>query len=119
MAKSGRFVFNGGAANYLGTALLAFAVTVFTLGICYPFGVVLMERWRAKHSYIDGQQLVFTGSAVGLFGNWLKWWFFLLITLGIYSFWLVPRITQWRWEHRDFAASAAIPTAQNENVATA
>lgn len=103
MAKSGRFVFDGGAGTFVGTAILAFLVTVCTLGICYPFGLVLMERWQAKHSYIDGQQLVFTGSAWGLFGNWIKWFFLMVITLGVYSFWVVPRITRWRWEHRDFA----------------
>ena len=65
----GRFQFEGGAATYVGTAILGFLITLCTLGICYPFALVLKERWRAKHSYIDGQRLVFTGSAVGLFGN--------------------------------------------------
>ena len=71
--NSGRFRFDGGAATYLGTGILGFLITVFTLGFCYPFALVLTERWRAKHSYIDGQRLVFTGSAWGLFGNWVKW----------------------------------------------
>ena len=31
------------------------------------------------------------GTGMGLFGNWLKWWFLIIITLGIYSFWVVPR----------------------------
>jgi hypothetical protein len=33
MAKSGEFKFVGGAANYLGTQLLAIIITVFTIGI--------------------------------------------------------------------------------------
>jgi uncharacterized membrane protein YjgN (DUF898 family) len=100
--NSGRFHFDGGAATYVGTGILGFLVTVFTLGICYPFALVLRERWKAKHSYIDGQRLVFTGSAWGLFGNWVKWFLLIVITLGIYSFWVVPRITRWKWEHTDF-----------------
>lgn len=36
-----------------------------------PVALVLKERWRAKHAFIDGQQFVFTGSARGLFGNWI------------------------------------------------
>ena len=36
-----------GASTYIVTALLAFLTTVFTLGICYPFALVLRERWRA------------------------------------------------------------------------
>lgn len=100
--NSGRFRFDGGAATYLGTGLLAVLITVCTLGICYPFALVLVQRWRAKHSYIDGRRLVFTGSAWGLFGNWIKWLLLIIITLGIYGFWVGPRIARWRWEHTDF-----------------
>src|SRR5689334_34094 len=100
--NSGRFQFDGGAGTYLGTGILAFVVTLCTLGVCYPFALVLRERWRAKHSYIDGARLIFTGSAWGLFGNWLKWLFLSIITLGIYLFWVGPRIARWKWEHTDF-----------------
>ncbi|WP_234808016.1 DUF898 domain-containing protein [Mycolicibacillus trivialis] len=97
------FAFDGGAATYIGTAVLAFLITVCTLGICYPFALVLRERWRAKHSYIGGRQLVFNGSAWGLFGLWLKWLLLIIITLGIYGFWVSPRIARWKWENTGFA----------------
>lgn len=100
--NSGRFHFDGGAATYVGTGILGFLITLFTLGICYPFALVLNERWRAKHSYIDGQRLVFTGSAMGLFGNWIKWLLLSVVTLGIYLFWVGPRISKWKWENTDF-----------------
>lgn len=98
-----RFTFDGGAATYWGTAILGLLITVFTLGICYPFALVLKERWRCKHTYIDGQQLVFTGSAWGLFGNWIKWMLLTIITIGIYSFWVAPRIQKWVTVNMDFA----------------
>ena len=101
--NSGRFRFDGGAATYFGTGLLAFLITVLTLGICYPFALVLRERWRAKHTYIDGQQLCFTGSAVGLFAMWVKWLLLLFVTFGIYGFWVGPRIQRWKVENTDFA----------------
>ena len=103
--NSKRFTFDGGAATYLGTAILAMLITIFTLGICYPFALVLRQRWRAKHSYIDGRQLIFTGSAWGLFGNWIKWLLLTIVTLGIYSFWVGPRIQKWIWENTDFATT--------------
>ncbi|WP_194921812.1 hypothetical protein [Catenulispora rubra] len=106
--ENNRFTFDGGAATFWGTALLAGLVTIFTLGICYPFGVVLMQRWQAKHSFIDGQRLIFTGSAWGLFGNWLKWWFFTCITLGIYGYWVIPRLTRWKWENTGFDPAAQV-----------
>lgn len=97
------FEFKGGAATYWGTAILGAVITVFTLGIFYPFALVLLERWKAKHSYIDGRQLVFTGSAIGLFGRWLLWLLLVVITFGIYSFWVVPAIQKWKWENTKFA----------------
>jgi uncharacterized membrane protein YjgN (DUF898 family) len=100
--NSGRFTFDGGAATYIGTGLLAILITVVTLGICYPFAFVLRERWRAKHSLIDGKRLVFTGSAWGLFGRWLLWLLLIIVTLGIYSFWVGPRMQRWKWENTDF-----------------
>jgi uncharacterized membrane protein YjgN (DUF898 family) len=102
-ANSKRFTFDGGALTYVGTGLLALFLTIFSLGILYPFALVLRQRWRAKHSYIDGKQLIFTGSAWGLFGNWLKWLFLSIITLGIYLFWVGPRIQRWIWQNTDFA----------------
>jgi uncharacterized membrane protein YjgN (DUF898 family) len=80
---------------------------VITLGICYPFALVLKQRWRAKHTYIDGQQLVFTGSAIGLFGHWIKWFLLSIITLGIYLFWVGPRLQRWITVNTEFAAPVA------------
>nr|WP_210732324.1 DUF898 family protein [Cellulomonas denverensis] len=100
-----RFTFDGGAGTYIGTALLGLLVTTVTLGIFYPFQVVLMQRWRAKHAFIDGQQLVFTGTATGLFGLWIKWFLLSVITLGIYLLWVGPRIEAWKWENTTFAAA--------------
>jgi uncharacterized membrane protein YjgN (DUF898 family) len=110
-AQTRQFAFDGGAGTYFGTALLGLLITVFTLGICYPFALVLRERWRAKHSYIEGRQLVFNGSALGLFGLWLKWFLLIIITLGIYGFWVAPRIYRWRWEHTSWAQQLPMPPA--------
>ena len=103
LRRGRQFAFDGGAATYFGTAVLGLLITVFTLGICYPFALVLVQRWRTKHSYVDGHQLTFTGSAWGLFGNWIKWWFLVIVTLGIYSFWVGPRLARWKWENTGFA----------------
>lgn len=100
--NSGRFRFDGGAATYIGTALLGLLVTVVTLGLCYPFALVLRERWRCKHTYLDGYRLVFTGSAWGLFGLWIKWFLLIVVTLGIYLLWVAPRVQKWKTENMDF-----------------
>jgi uncharacterized membrane protein YjgN (DUF898 family) len=107
-----RFRFDGDVGSYIGTFILAALIILFTAGFFYPFALVLFQRWKAKHSYIDGRRLIFTGTAVGLFGNWVKWLLLCFITLGIYSWWVVPRMMQWIWEHTDFDpvfAPGAVP----------
>lgn len=107
MPKATRFSFDGGAATYLGTAILGIVITVVTLGICYPFAVVLTERWRCKHTFIDGQQLVFRGTASGLFWRWILWLLLSIVTLGIYLFWVAPRLQAWKTVNTDFAVPVA------------
>lgn len=99
------FTFDGGAATYVGTGLLAFLITIFTAGIALPFALVLRHRWQAKHTFVDGRRLRFTGTGLGLFGQWLKWLLLVVVTLGIYSFWVAPRLTKWIVEHQEFEMS--------------
>lgn len=108
-AQVRQFAFDGGAGTYLGTAILGVLVTVFTLGICYPYALVLRERWRAKHSYIEGRQLAFNGSAWALFGLWWKWLILIIITVGIYGFWVGPRLYRWKWENTSWARQIPTP----------
>lgn len=96
-----KFGFDGGALTWLGIGIAGFLVTVLTLGICYPWAVVMTYRWQAAHTYINGRRLRFTGTAVGLFGHWIKWLLLMIVTLGIYSFWVYPRLTKWIVEHQE------------------
>lgn len=116
MSQSTRFAFDGGAATYFGTAILGALITTLTAGICYPFALVLMERWRCKHTYIDGHQLQFNGLAIGLFGRWILWLFLTIVTLGIYLFWVVPKIQKWKTVNTDFAMPSAAITSWAPNI---
>jgi uncharacterized membrane protein YjgN (DUF898 family) len=105
------FRFDGGAATWVGVRIAGFFVTLCTLGICYPWAVVMQYRWQAKHTYINGYRLQFTGTAIGLFGHWIKWLLLSIITLGIYLFWVVPRLTKWVVEHQAVDVYVAQTTA--------
>ena len=50
MSKSKNFVFDGGAATYIGTAILSKLITICTLGLAYPWALCLFHRWKAKHT---------------------------------------------------------------------
>jgi uncharacterized membrane protein YjgN (DUF898 family) len=95
--------FDGGLGQYIGYRLLGLLVTVCTLGICYPWSFVMIYRWEAKHTVINGRRLKFDGTSIQLFGNWIKWWILCIITLGIYSFWLFIKLKQWKIKHTKYA----------------
>ena len=80
--------FDGGLLGLIGINILQALLITITLGIGAPWAICIKERWIAKHTYIDGKQLVFDGTGGQLFGNYIKWMLLTLITLGIYAFWL-------------------------------
>ncbi|WP_160665509.1 DUF898 domain-containing protein [Pseudarthrobacter sp. ATCC 49987] len=94
------YQFSGGAASWFGTQILGVLITICTIGTCYPFAVVLVERRRAKNTY---RQLLFIGTGWGIFGLWIKWLLLSIITVGIYAFWVYPRLMQWKVENTVYA----------------
>ena len=95
--------FDGGLLQLIGWKILGALVTMFTLGLCYPWAVCMIYRWEAKHTVINGRRLKFNGTAMQLFGNWIKWILLTIITLGIYAFWLNIKLIQWKTKHTEFA----------------
>jgi uncharacterized membrane protein YjgN (DUF898 family) len=95
------FVFTGTAGPYFKTWLLSSLLALIPLAA--PWASCMMERWKANNTYVRGKRLRFDGSGLGLLGNWIKWFFFLTITLGIYYFWFVPNYNRWIIENTKFA----------------
>lgn len=89
-------IFEGDAAGYLGTGFIAALVTVFSGGLLFPWAICMIYKWEINNLVINGQRLRFTGSAMGLFGHWIKWWALSIITLGLYSFWIYPNLQIWK-----------------------
>ncbi len=75
--------FDGGLLQLIGWKILGALVTIFTLGICYPWAVCMIYGWEIKHTVINGKRLTFNGTALQLFGNWIKWFLLCIINLGI------------------------------------
>ncbi len=94
--------FDGGLFELVLRSIAGALITAFTLGICYPFALVLIYRWKINHTVVEGRRLQFNGTATGLFGNWIKWLFFTVITLGIYWFWLGIALEKWKLKHTTF-----------------
>ena len=100
---TGESYFDGGLLQLIGWHLLGGLITTFTLGICFPWAICMIYNWETKHTVINGHRLKFTGTAMQLFGNWIKWLFFCIITFGIYSFWINIALRKWKTKHTEFA----------------
>ncbi len=95
--------FDGGLFEYLCLAILCGAVTLITLGLAYPWAMCKVYGWRINHTVVEGRRLHFTGKAMGLFWQWIKWALLTIITLGIYSFWMGIALEKWKAAHTTFA----------------
>lgn len=50
MSISKSFKFHGGAASYLGVGILSFLITVFSIGLAYPWAVCMQQSWIVEHT---------------------------------------------------------------------
>ena len=62
--------FDGSLLQLIGWEILGALITVFTLGICYPWAFTMVYNWEINHTVINGKRLQFDGTASQLFGNW-------------------------------------------------
>lgn len=99
----GNSYFDGGLLQLIGWSLLGALITICTLFICYPWAVCMVYGWKINHTVINGRRLKFNGTAIGLFGSWIKWLLLSVITFGIYTFWLRIALEKWRVKHTTFA----------------
>ncbi len=95
--------FDGGLLELLLYRLLGGIITFITLGLGLPWAYCLIYRWEASHTVIEGNRLRFDGTAMGLFGHWIKWWLLTIVTLGIYGFWVQIKLRKWKTKHTFYA----------------
>jgi len=94
--------FDGGLLDLILLSIGGAIMTILTIGILYPWVLCLVYGWKINHTVIDGRRLHFSGKAVGLFGNWMKWLGLSIITVGIYSFWVQIKLEDWKVKNTSF-----------------
>ncbi|UJF15649.1 DUF898 domain-containing protein [Jeotgalibaca sp. MA1X17-3] len=88
--------FDGGLASLIVWSILGMIITTITFGIAYPWALCMVYGWKINHTVVEGKRMKFRGSAIGLFGNWIKWLFLTIITFGIYGFWVSIKLEEWK-----------------------
>ena len=95
--------FDGSVLGNFGTTFVAAFISTITLGIGVPWAAAYRQKWLVSHTILEGRRLVFDGTGIQLFGNYIKWWLFSIITLGIYGIFFMPvRMQQWITKHTFF-----------------
>ncbi len=70
-------------------------ITIFSLGIAYPWALCLKYQATAHHKVICGRRMKFIGDPKELFKHWITWWLLSVVTIGFYSFAVHIRMDQW------------------------
>jgi len=94
--------FDGGLMQLTGWNLLGTLIIISTLGIAYPWALCMTYGWKVNHTVIEGRRLRFNGTGIGLWGNWIKWFFLMVITFGIYGFWVGIALEKWIVKNTSF-----------------
>ena len=97
--------FDGGLLSLIGWNILGGLITFVTFGICLPWALCMIYKWKAEHTVISGKRLKFSGTGGALFITWLKWLFFIVITFGIYGLWVVIFVEKWKVKNTSFAVN--------------
>ena len=112
--KAARMNFEGSneelTGNYTGSAILLallriawYLLGIVTLGIMLPQAICWEKKYIYSRTTYKGRQLEFNGRGIQLFGRSLLWGLLLIVTLGIYGFWLPIKVRCWFIVHTHFA----------------
>lgn len=92
-------LFDGITWEYIGISVLSGFLNLFSFGLLAPFCETLLYSWRINHTTYDTIDMEFDGKGFQLLGNYIKWTFLTIITLGIYGLWVPIRKIQWEVKH--------------------
>ena len=109
--------FDGGLFSSASKNILWFIITILSLGIFYPLAICMVYGRKINHTVVEGRWLIFNGSPIGLFGNWIKWLLLCIITFRIYSFLLFIALEKWEAKKYNFCKLIhIIYDTSNDNI---
>ncbi|GHU62753.1 hypothetical protein FACS189418_4700 [Clostridia bacterium] len=91
--------FDGTVAQIMFIHLLCALITIPTLGLAFPWAFCLLQKWKLRHTIINGHRLKFVGKPVNLTRTWLRWYLLSIITFGMYIFWVGIGLEKWKTQY--------------------
>ena len=87
--------FDGKFIEYIAYKLLAFLISLVSLGIAKPWADKLLLEYQFNHTVYNGKRLKFEGKGTSLFVERFKWILLSIVTLGIYTLWIPLNMEKW------------------------
>ena len=85
--------------KYLLSKLVRWFLLFITFGLAYPFTLCLEMRQEVNSTCYDNHKLSFAGKGKSLFVKWVSWYFFTIITVGIFALFIPKKITVFKISH--------------------
>lgn len=98
--------FDGNTFEFIGYSILSGLITIFTLGIGFPWAYTMLMNWQMSHYVISGRRMSFDGKGLQFLGTCIICILLCLITFGIYSPWATIRLNKWLYSHTKEAIPA-------------
>lgn len=97
------FSFRGRYKTYLPLFLKGIFLTLFTLYLYLPFFHANNQRFVRENSYFGDSSFDYSGDGKEIFKTiFIKAYFLIPLTLGIYFFWYAANLVRYDWEHTTF-----------------
>ena len=90
---------DGGVLETVVAVIIASLIMSLTCYIATPWAVCYLWNFILSHTIVDGRRVRFDGNGTELFGQWIIWLLLTVVTCGIYSFWVLPRMCKWIASH--------------------
>jgi uncharacterized membrane protein YjgN (DUF898 family) len=112
--------FNGGAASYFMLTIVSIVTTYIPI-LGWAFMLNYTGKWFAENSLLNERKITFKATYMEALKFTLVNTLLLLVTIGIYVFWYVPKTYRYMADHMVYLdeTGAPVPAAEPTDAATA
>lgn len=103
--------FNGTAGGYFVASLVS-AVMWYVLLVGWPIAFNFMNGWIIDNLEVNGRKMKYEAEYGETFGLLFVGFLLTLVTLGIYSFWFVPKTYRFVVDHSRYVDEAVKPETE-------
>ncbi len=98
-----RFSFRGSRKEAIGLYVKGFLLTLFTLGLYWPYFTIARRTFWMRNSHFGNQNVQYEGDGKDIFTQFMISVLLVPLTFGIYWFWYKAFLARYNWSRTRFA----------------